>query len=58
MCIYIYIYIYMYSNNNITTVITLLAQDKGGPSKGSFLNNTLCSYTDLCVCNDINGMCK
>ena len=48
----------MYSNNNITTVITLLAQDKGGPSKGSFLNNTLCSYTDLCVCNDINGMCK
>ena len=34
-----------------------LAQDKGGPSKGLFLNNRLFSYTDLYLCNEINGMC-
>ena len=34
-----------------------LAQDKGGPSKGGFLNNRLFSYTDLYLCNEINGMC-
>ena len=32
------------------------AQDKGGPSKGGFLNNRLFSYTDLYLCNEINGM--
>ena len=34
-----------------------LAQDKGGPSKGGFLNNLIFSYTDLYSCNEINGMC-
>ena len=39
-----------------------LAQDKGGPSKGGFLNNIyiyiyICSHTDLYVCNEINGRC-
>ena len=34
-----------------------LAQDKGGPRKGGFLNNILCSYTDIYLCNEINGMC-
>ena len=29
-------------------------KDKGGPSKGGFLNNRLFSYTDLYVCNEIN----
>ena len=39
-----------------------LAQDKGGPSKGGFLNNRSCSYTDIYIyiyiyiCNEINGM--
>ena len=33
MYVYIYIYIYMYTHKD------LLAQDKGGPSKGGFLNN-------------------
>ena len=28
-----------------------LAQDKGGASKGGFLNTSLCSYTDMCVMN-------
>ena len=31
-----------------------VAQDKGGPSKGGILTNTLCSYTDLYVRNEIN----
>ena len=35
----------------------ILAQDKGGPSKGGFLNNILCSYTDICLCNEIHGVC-
>ena len=26
-----------------------LAQDKGGPSKGGFLNNRLFSYTDIYI---------
>ena len=34
-----------------------LAQDKGGPSKGGFLNNRLFSYKDLYLCYEINGMC-
>ena len=34
-----------------------LAQDKGGPSEGGFLNNRLFSYTDLYLCNETNGMC-
>ena len=34
-----------------------LAQDKGGPSKGGFLNSLLFSYTDLYLCNELNGMC-
>ena len=37
--------------------IQLLAQDKGGPSQGGFLNNILCSYTDLYLCSEIHGMC-
>ena len=32
------------------------AQDKGGPSKGGFLNNMLFSHTDLYLCSVINGM--
>ena len=28
-------------------------KDKGGPSKGGFLNNQLFSYTVLSVCNDM-----
>ena len=39
VCTHIYIYI-------------TLAQDKGGPSKGGFLNNRSFSYTDLYVCNE------
>ena len=35
----------------------LLAQDKGGPSKGGFLNNISFSYTDLYLCHGINGVC-
>ena len=27
-------------------------KDKGGPSKGGFLNNMLCSYTVLYLCNE------
>ena len=34
-----------------------LAQYKGGPSKGGFLNNRSFSYADLYLCNEINGMC-
>ena len=34
-----------------------LAQDKGGHSKGGFLNNQLFSYTNLYLCNEINGTC-
>ena len=34
-----------------------MAQDKGGPSKGGFLNNILFSCTDLYLGNAINGMC-
>ena len=33
-----------------------LAQDEGGPSKGGFLNIQAFSYTDLYLCNGINGM--
>ena len=33
-------------------------KDKGGPSKGGFLNNILYSYTVLYVCNEINGAYK
>ena len=37
---------------------SLLAKDKGGPSKGGFLNTILFSYMDLYSCNEINGgMC-
>ena len=42
----------------IGAISVLLAQDKGGPSKGDFLNNKLCSYTVLYLCNEINGMCR
>ena len=34
-----------------------LAQDKGGPSKGGFLNNRLFSYMDVYLCNELSGMC-
>ena len=45
------------SNARIVQQVRILAQDKGGPSKGAFLNDHLFSYTDLYVCNDINGVC-
>ena len=35
----------------------ILAQDKGGPSKGGLLTNRLFSYTDLHLCNGINSAC-
>ena len=38
------------------THIHVLAQDKGGPSKGSFLNDILFSYTVVYLCNEINGV--
>ena len=31
-------------------------KDRGGPSKGGFLNNRLVSYTVLYLCNEINGV--
>ena len=40
-----------------TLLLHNLAQDKGGPSKGGFLNNMSFSYTDMYLCNEINGMC-
>ena len=42
----------------VAVTLPYLAQDKGGPSKGGFLNNRLFSSTDLYLCNEINGMCK
>ena len=36
--------------------VSILAQDTGGPSKGGFLNNRLLSYTDLYLCNEIDGV--
>ena len=33
-----------------------LAQDKGDPSKGGFLNNRSLSYMDLYLCNEFHGM--
>ena len=59
MYIYIYIYlsislslyIYIYTQCTVT-----LAQDKGGPSKGGFLNNQFFSYTVLYLFNEINGV--
>ena len=41
----------------IMTMTKQSAQDKGGPSKGGFLNNIVFSYTDLYLCNEINGIC-
>ena len=31
-------------------------KDKGGPSKGGFLNYIWCSYTVLYLCNEVNGV--
>ena len=59
--IYIYIYICVYvrasdlSGPSPSSPL-LLAQDKGGSSKGGFLNYLSCSYTDMYSCNGINGM--
>ena len=33
-------------------------KDKGGPSKGGFLNNMFVSYTVLYLCHEINGVHK
>ena len=64
--IYIYIYIYVRELPHMCAARTHRAQarsptdwhkDNGGPSKGCFLNNILFSYTDLDLCNEINGMC-
>ena len=60
ICIYTYIYIYierevivvgthMFRASIIVmlpqgVMLHMLAQDTGGPSKGGFLNNRLCSY--------------
>ena len=40
------------------TAHELSGKDKGGPSKGGFMNNRLCSYTALYLCNEINGVYK
>ena len=37
-------------------IIIISGKDKGGPSKGGSLNNISFSYTDLALCNEINGM--
>ena len=47
----------MNTRRTIRRLRPMLAQDKGGPSKGGFLNNQLFSCTDLYVCNEIDGMC-
>ena len=49
------------SMNNISCLIAILTivmsgKDKGGPSKGGFLNNILFSYTVLYLCNEIDGV--
>ena len=31
----------------------IMAQDKVGPGKGGFLNNRLCSYTEIDLCSEI-----
>ena len=46
-----------YVLDSISNVRITLAQYKGGPSKGGFLNNRLISYTGLYLYNEINGMC-
>ena len=48
MCVYIYIYPRPAHANGLGTE-GMLAQDKGGSSKGGFLNNILCSYTDTYI---------
>ena len=60
--IYIYIYMYMLSAHSLPWSWRQkrncrLARDRGGPTKGGFLNNRLFSYADLYLCNEINGMC-
>ena len=42
---------------DLNNMLVFLAQDKGGHSKGGFMNNRLFSYTDIYVCNELNGMC-
>ena len=48
---------HVFLNSVFSTPEQMLAQDKGGPRKGGFLNDRLFSYTDLYLCNEINGMC-
>ena len=57
VCVYVYIYIHirtticiyckhminLYSHVHVSAM-NMLAQDNGGPSKGGFTNNILCSY--------------
>ena len=50
-------YYHHYISDNHTGERGCMPQDKGGPSKGGFLNNILLSYTDLYSCNETNGMC-
>ena len=47
----------MYKPVHAQLKVVALAQDKGGPSEGGFLNNRSFSYMDLYSCNEINGMC-
>ena len=44
--------------NLCDVIVQCSGKDKGGPSKGGFLNNQLFSYTVLYVCNEINGVYK
>ena len=37
-------------------LLLMSGKDKGGPSKGGFLNNRLFSYTVLYLCNELNGV--
>ena len=69
---YIYIYVYTYVTSCLRRddpgppdqrpskghTWIVLAQDKGGPSKGGFLNNRLFpELADLYSCHEMNGMC-
>ena len=50
-------YILGSNDNNLNNVIRyLLGKDKGGPSKGGFLNDRSFSHTVPYLCNEINGV--
>ena len=35
---------------------SMSGKDKGGPIKGGFLDNILCPYTVIHLCNEIHGV--